>query len=340
MLLRDLKRQMLLSQQEYGINQRATIRGLEAHVLSFTTGVNGNCLWMAYRDEVSEQAEEPAWREFHTNRQELLQDIEVGKRNIGFHISEMEIQGQRVSFASSSSHRIDEMNVQRLMQLQHFAEHDLLPAEWDGVELESIIIAQYEQAKGEQVIPAIDRTRDLGVVLYIDRSFREIPVQLPFVVPFGKQEPGAKVRYDDPLSGKERCFYIDETYSYDVYQEVLSNPGYDDAQMPKRARKQLMKALGSVCPQGEYLAVIKYETPDDVQLRFMLRRHLEQEPVRSNTGSAFGSISDPAAVGVNGHRLRECVLQPVDKGFSGELELELFSQWVEVPAEIVRCSVR
>ncbi len=330
---------MLLPRLEYVINQRANIRGLEVQVLSFTVGAKRNSLWIAYREDVRRETAAANWEQPSTNREELLRHIAAGAGSVDFQLTGMEIQGQRVSFGSSRSHRLNEMNSEGLMQLQHFAERDLLPAEWDDLDLESIVIAQFELLEGEDT-PELSVAADSQAVLHVARTAREIAVQLPFRVPFGKREPGVRIAYPYPLSGEERYFFVDEVYAHDIYQDVFANSQPSTAAMPKRARRQLMRALQNVCPPDKVLAAIKYETPDDVQLRFMLRGYLQQEPVRSNSGIIFGSASDQNVRGENGHRLRECVLQPVDRGFGGELEIELFSLWVNVPAEVVPCTAR
>lgn len=339
MLLRDLRQQMLLPRLEYEINQRAETRGLEVQVLSFTIGTEQNSLWVAYREDMRQETAAADWDWPSTNRQELLRNIAASAGSVDFQLTEMVIQGQSVRFGSSRSHRLGEMNTEGLMQLQHFAELGLLPAEWDDLNLESIVIAQFQQSE-EESAPELEMVADLSVTLHVGRTAREIAVQLPFRLPLGKQGPGVKVAFPDPLTGEERYFFVDEVCTHDVYQDVFANSQPSSAAMPKQARRQLMRALENVCPPDKVLAAIKYETPDDVQLRFMLRGYLQQEPARSNSGVIFGSSSGQTAMGVNGHRLRECVLQPVDKGFGGELELELFSLWVNVPGEVVNCTSR
>ncbi len=120
----------------------------------------------------------------------------------------MEIQEQLIGFDSSSSAPIHDRNREGMMQLQHFAEKGLLPDEWDDVKLESLVITAYEQAEGETTPPSIDKTKDLSVVLNIDKNIEEIPIQCPFTVEFGKQDIGTKVVYYDPILEKEKYFLL------------------------------------------------------------------------------------------------------------------------------------
>ncbi|WP_233242626.1 hypothetical protein [Sporanaerobacter acetigenes] len=105
------------------------------------------------------------------------------------------------------------MNREGMMQLQHFAEKGLLPDEWDDVKLESLVITVYEQAEGE-IIPNIDKEKDLSVVLHIDENIEEIPIRCPFTVEFDKQDIGSKVVYYAPILEKEKNFFINEIYSF------------------------------------------------------------------------------------------------------------------------------
>ena len=46
-------------------------------------------------------------------------------------------------------------------------------------------------------------------------------------------------------------------------------------------------------------------------------------------------FSKEEGLGVNGYKLRECVLQAIDKDFDGDLEIELFSRYQQIPGEEV-----
>lgn len=56
-----------------------------------------------------------------------------------------------------------------------------------------------------------------------------------------------------------------------------------------------------------------------------------------DSSASIGFICKCDEIGINGYKLRECVMQPVDKDFSGKIELELFSRYVETPEETVEC---
>lgn len=343
MILKDLKEQMLLPREEYIINQWANIRGMDVLLLSFTIEKDKNALWVMYvNDELdldnythSEYIEGSI-----TNRQKLLRNIESSRMHKHIHIKGMEMQGQTVTFDSSVCSAIYESNIEGIIKLQHFAERGLIPEKWDDVNLQNLFIAKYEQMEDE-CIPFIDTTKDLSVVLHIDRSSMEIPIQFPFEVDFGKQPIGTKITYYDEELKKENFFYVDEIYSCDIYGEILkSAKNIENKKIRKKMIKHSIRAMKNLCPIGKNMAVIKYETEDNTQLRFMTKDYLESEPVHSNAGVSVGVVSGNDKLGINGYRVRECILQPVDKDFRGKLELELFSRIVEIPEETVRCFSR
>lgn len=342
MILKHLKQQMLLPMEEYIINKTVTIQGTEVLLLSFTIEKDRKSLWLMYEnDELYDDdyyEEDPEQFnvkkiEFTTNREEFLHHIEESKRQKHFYIKEMEIQGNIISFGSSESSPINEGNIEGKMYLQHFVEKGLISEEWDDKRLENLVIARYNQIEDEE-FPEIDKTKELSVILRIDRAIREAAIQHPFIVKFGKQDIGEKVAYYDETLSKESCFFIDEIYSYDPYENLIeSTKQIEDPEERARVMKNITKALEGECPQGKNLAIIKYETPDDVQLRFIMKDYLEAKPIHSC--SSIGFICKNDEIGINGYKQKECVMQSIDKDFEGELEIELFSKYVVIPEQTI-----
>jgi len=340
--IKILKQLMLLPKEEYIINKRVNIRGLNVQLMSLTIEEDRNRLWFIYEDKdlLDVDIEDPYWdanEKLKTNREELLRRLEADRTNKYFHIRKMEIQGQTINFDSSSCGPLYNKSEEELMKLQHFAEKGLIPSEWDDTPLRGLVMGSFEQVKEEEV-PVIDDTKEMSIKLYIDRSFKEIPIQHPFKVKFGKQEIDKKVKYSDPLLKQEQYFYIDEIYSFDPYEDIIQKvERIEDVKMREDILKHHIEALESVCPRNKNLAVMKYETIDNVQLNFQMKDYLDSEPLRRNSATSVGFISTSKEIGINGYKVRECVLQPIDKDFDGELEIELFSRYVEIPEEIIQC---
>ncbi|SHI46996.1 hypothetical protein [Lutispora thermophila] len=342
MIFKDLKQQMLLPVEEYIINKTVTIRGTKVLLLSFTIEKNRKSLWLMYEnnelhdesfDEKYPQELSLKKEDFVTNREEFLHYIMESHIRKNFNIKEMEIQGNTIGFHLWTSSPIHEGSSEEKMHLQHFVEKGLIPEEWDDISLENIVIARYEQIEAEE-FPKIDKTKDLSVVLRIDRDIKEVAIQHPFVVKFGKQDVGKKVAYFDETLGKESYFYIDDIYSYDPYEDIIEkSKQIEDPVERENVIKNITKALEVECPKGKNLAIIKYETPDDIQLRFIMKDYLEAKPVHSC--SSIGFICRNDEIGINGYKLKECVMQSIDKDFEGELEIELFSKYVVISEETI-----
>ncbi len=342
---------MIIPTKEYIINKAVNIRGVDVLILSFTIEEDKNCLWLIYQQEnipEDELLDELDGMEYEyvekvkTNRENKLKSIERKSREKYFFIKEMEIQNQIVTFGSSSSSIIHDMNMEGVMKLQHFVEKGLSLDEWDDVNLENLVITQYEQSKDESA-PIIDDTKELNLKLCINPDSREIQVQHPFKVGFGKQDIGTKITYYDEELAKENYFFIDEIYSFDVYKDMEEKvEKIEDEEMRQNMINNLMEVLGSICPRDKNLAVIKYETVDNRQLNFYMKDHLDTVPITYRTNdSTIGGASSVGIIwgsneegeGINGYKVRGCVLQPIDKDFDGELEIELFSRYLQIPED-------
>ncbi len=335
MLLKDLKEQMLLPEEEYIINRYVNIGDIDVLLLSLTVERDKNSIWMIYEDE-GLSGEDLYYRDSpKTNRERLLRSIDNTNKYKSFSINKMELGGHTIKFGSSRSSHIYDMNREGLMQLQHFAEKNLIPEKWDDIRLENLVIVRYNLME-DQVLPSIDSLKELPIVLYMKNDSVEVPIQSPFKVKFGRQEIGTKITYHDPVLEKDNYFFINEIYSYDVYEDTLRKmEKVEDEEMRKEMLKNFNEDMEDICPRDKNMAVIRYETIDDIQLNFKMKDYLDAEAIKSNSASAMMVFSKMDEVGVNGYKLQECVLKPIDKEFNGELEIELFSRNIIIPGETV-----
>ena len=335
MRLIDLKKLMLLPDKEYIINKMVNIQGQEILILSFTVEKDENCLWTIseskefIRDNLNE--EEVYRHEFESNRERLINSIEMDRRDRNMFIKEMVIQDKVLKFTSSSSSHVSYNNPDGMMKLQHFVEMGLISEEWDEVRLENMVITNYRQMEGENT-PLIEMNKELNISLVFDQRFKEIPIHHPFKLQFGKQNMGTKIEYYDEEMEENKYFFINEIYSFDPYEEIVNNmENIGDPEMRKNILDNFIESLEGTCPRDKNLAVIKYETPDDIGLSFNMKEYLDEEPIISSSASGFIWSSGEDELGVNGYKVRECVLQPIDKNFEGEIELELTSRFLEIP---------
>lgn len=336
MILKFLKQEMLTPKEEYIINKRVNIQGKDVLLLSLTEGDN-NCLWFIYEQEefTSERTVDNYKDVFSTNRDRLLDSIDSRSRNANIHIKEMKIQDYILRFDSSNSSHIYNMNRQGIMRLQHFVEKGLISEDWDGVKLENLVISQHKQRDGEE-LPKLDMTKDLNIRLGLNNNSLEIPIQHPFKAEFGKQDMGKKIEYYDEHLGKEKFAFIDEIYSFNPYEKIKNQfEEIEDLEIRRNAIKTMIEALEKIYPRDVNILVIKYETLDDVQLNFNMVDYLQDKPIINNSGVGIIWGSKDKEIGINGYKIKECVLDPIGKDFTGQLELELFSKYIKIPEEII-----
>lgn len=337
MKLKHLKKMMLIPNEEYIINKMVNIQGQDTLILSFTVEKDKNCLWTVseredfIRDDLNE--EEGHRHEFKTNREKLIKGIEMSRMDRNVFIKEMVIQDQIIKFTSSSSSHVSNNNPEGMMKLQHFVERGLISEEWDMVRLENMVITNYRQMEGEDA-PVIDVNRELNISLECDRRFKQILVNHPFKTEFGKKDLGKKIEYYDEELKMHKYFYINEIYSFDPYEDIIEKMDkIEDLEMRKNMLDNFMESLEEVCPKDKNLAVIRYETPDNIQLSFNMKEYLDAKPIISSSASSMGWSYNDKEIGVNGYKVRECILQPIDKDFEGEIELELTSRFLQIPGE-------
>lgn len=329
--------------EEYIINRTLNVRGKDVLLLSLTKENDTCSLWVMRKRDLHEELYEV---EVETKRDEMLRHIESSNRDHNFFLNQMEIQGNIVEFDTSFNHYVHENNWEAIVKLLHFVELGLIPEEWDNVELENLVITEFRQKEGDYV-PVIDTTKDLSILLYIGQDTRQVPILHSFKAHMGKQDMGKKIIYYDKELGKEGCFYINELTSYDPYEDIEKMvKNIENIEERERVLDDLINAIKDYCPRGKNLAIIEYETEDDTQLEFYLKEYLdskpiiyedynEKEPIGRSTGIGFIATTDKDK-GINGYKLRASVMQAIDKDYSGELQIELFSRYLIIPEEIVK----
>lgn len=90
-----------------------------------------------------------------------------------------------------------------------------------------------------------------------------------------------------------------------------------------------MESFQEICPKDMNLAIVEYETQDDIQLNFYTKEYLDKKPVYKNSASTVIFKSDKE-LGINGLRSRGCMLKPVKKDFYDSIDCELFSWYRKI----------
>lgn len=293
MLVRDLNQSMFLPKKEFLINKIVNIRGRDVHLISITSQEQRNVLWLMYQSPLclNPGIYTEEWVEYTSNREQMVNGITNRSDEYRIHICEMTIQKQKMTFSSSSAAHIDRVQSKEYAKLQHFIEKGITTANWDEVDLAHIVIAGFEQEEKEE-FPEIDLSRELDISLKIGKEFSQVLIGDPMTLEFGEVEKGKKFYFYDSIQKKNSTCYIDRMYHYDIWVEAndFFNREYikgTPEEQLKQMKEEYLICLEKTCPEGMNLAMLEYETKDDVQLEFYSKEYLEQKPV---TSSSLGGI--------------------------------------------------
>lgn len=338
MLVKDLKQRMFLPEKEILINKIINIRGRDVHLISITSQEQRNVLWVMYQVNSSHDEEIYLKRsvEYTSNREKMLNNLANRTDDYSLSISEMIIQNKKMTFSSSRSAHIDRVQSEEYAKMQHFIEEGITTSNWDKVNLRDIVIAGLVQSEEEQ-FPEIDLSKDLEISLKLRREFNQVLIGEPMTLEFGEVEKGKKFYFYDTIQKKNRIFYIDRLYHYDIWSEVNEFFSKEYIKGTPQARLKDMKdeylaGVENTCPKGMNLAMLEYETEDDVQLDFYTAECLEERPILSSSSSGM-LFKTKEKCGPNGYRSRVCMIKPVPKDFEGSIEVELFSWFMQIPEE-------
>lgn len=341
MFLKDLKKNMILPTKEILIDKIVKIRGIDVHLVSITSEEHRNVLWLMYQmpydtDELTDLEER---EEYTSNRDEMINNISKRMKQNNFYISEIYIQNQKMTFSSSSSGCIKGNPYEGYMRLQHFIESGMSTTNWDEVNVSNIVIAAYEQREQEE-FPEIDFSKKLDIKIKINKEFKQVLINQPIQLKFGEVEKGNKLYFYDSMEKKERIFYIDKMEHYDIWEDANKKFNSEEMQAFPKEQIQQMKenylaCLKETCPKGMNLAIIEYETEDDVQLDFYSKEYLDKKPIRKNSSSTMMFFKSDKKLGINGFKSRVSMIMPVEKEFNGSIDAELFSWYLEIPEEVI-----
>ncbi len=340
MLLRDLKQTMLLPNSEIFINKIVKIKETTVQLISITSQEHRNVLWVMYKlpHHVSEGINPEEISDPTSNRAEMINHITQEIRFPNIYISEIMIQNQKMTFASSRANPLSYKNYEEYMRLQHFMENGLDIENWNEVDLDNIVIAAYEQMENEE-FPTIDLSKKLDITLKVSRELKQVLINQPMTLEFSEVEKGTKIYFYDSIEKKNHLLYINKMEHYDLWKEA--NPPFEGEGMRDFSKAQIVQMkqehkenLEKICPSGMNLAIIQYESENNVQLNFYSKEYLDERPVQRNSSTCMFFKSDKQ-LGTNGFKSRVCMIKPVEKDFEGTIAVELFSYFMEIPEEIL-----
>ncbi len=225
-----------------------------------------------------------------TKREEMQENILDS--TYYFSINEIEVQGKSMTFTSSSGTSLRDNVNDLCMALQHFMEKGLSVESFDEYNTYDLMIYTYMQQEGED-FPKIDLSKTLDMKIKIAEDFKQILINKPITVNFGDNLNEKQSFYDEETN-RSYDFYINKVENYDIWEDA--NKHFDSDHMKKaikdanigdeqlqEMKKDYYEFVEQTCPKGMYLAMIEYETEDDIQLNFYTKEFLDSK-VEYNEG--------------------------------------------------------
>ncbi|MGH4118472.1 hypothetical protein [Clostridium sp.] len=341
MLLKDLKQNMLLPIKEIFLNKAVKIRGIDVQLISITSEEHRNVLWAMYQLPCAtyEGIDLEEKTDYTSNRDEMINNIskEINSPP-NIYISEIMIQNHKLTFISSSASPMCDIDYKGYMQLQHFIDNGMVTTNWDEINLANIVIATYVQNESEK-FPTIDLSKKLDITLKISTECKQVLINQPIRLNFGEIEKGTKFHFYDSIEKKNHIYYIDKIEHYDIWEDA--NRIFKHERMPNFPKEQIaqmkedyLNNLGEICPKGMNLAMLEYESENNVQLNFYSKEYLDERPIRKDSSFGMCFTSDKK-LGTNGFESRTDMIKPVEKDFNGSIDVELFSWFMQIPEELI-----
>lgn len=100
--------------------------------------------------------------------------------------------------------------------------------------------------------------------------------------------------------------------------------------------EQYMDSVASTCSEHQVLALLEYESEDDIQLNFYAQDYLDTKPLpASRMTSMHWFFKSDREVGPHGLKSRVSLIDPVDRTFEGRIIVELMSYYEELPEKLI-----
>lgn len=327
MRLKNLKEFMLLPQKEILLNKMIQIRGIDAQLISITCEKHRNVLWIIYKWPISN--ENLIEKTHRSNREKMAYDTNIEANNRHIFISEMSIQNHKISFNSSSIRAMNTLDYDGCMLLQHFIEKGVDVTLWDDVHLNNISIGSYELSNSH--FPELDLSKEFDIELKVAMELKQILINKPISLQIGDMDKGNRFTFYDTVHKKNRVFYINRIYHYDIWEY------FESKDMDESHKKRCLPSLEDICPRGMDIALIEYETEDDIQLDFYSKEYLDEKPVyRGSSCGLILGLNSNNSIGLNGFKSRVCIIKPIEKNFNGIMDIELFSWYLKIPEEVIK----
>lgn len=324
----EFKESLYKEKSEIIINKAFNVQGKEITLLTFSADNDFNRLWTLIIGDFKEEAEGRI-NEFKNNREFLIHNNLRSLDSVHVPITSIEIQGHKINIDGSSASRIDFVDKE---VIKHFLNLGLLDMVTEDTETRNIIIISYDAEFG-QLFPIVNIDKPLEINMDVDRSCYEELIGYKFKAKVGECEKGKTIKYINKY-GEEEYFYINSVTKIDLWEQALE--GFEriknNENLSNDDKNQIIedykRTLQETCPKGKLMLTIEYETPDNSQLHFLTKEYLEKPVEFSSKFTGFMTAPSNES-GKNGNIARYEYLIPIDNDYNEEVEIELFSKYIE-----------
>lgn len=300
------------------------------------------CLWEISR--ISEEEFEHRHRRYRkskTNRASLKENFRSPDT---LRIKALELDGRRYHVDSATGTCLgEECNVEEQVLLLCMLQQGVKLGALEQVPFDRLMINTYELIEEQEIDDTQESDKHTnkpetttaysGITLELSTRHIPIPIHKRFRLKTGEYTKPRVIK----LTGEaESTVYIHGISFYDVWEE--SKTRFEDERYKERftpeqieqMKKTYMEALPQMCPQGHVLPVIEYECDTDEQMQFYTTEYLRRVP-QSGSTSVFMMLRPEKKLGPMGYRNQACLLESVEKGFEGDIAVELFSCYKRIP---------
>ncbi|MBO5279260.1 MAG: hypothetical protein J6B06_07205 [Lachnospiraceae bacterium] len=295
------------------------------------------CLW-EIRGMSEEETERHTrrYRRPATNRQAQKEGLRGGN---DLRIRELELDGQHLSVSSATGTCLGEgCNEQERVLFLCLLQNGVRLGELEQTPFERLTINCYEMQ--EQEFPQVNTEADgFDIVLKLEAQHIPVAVNKKLHLQTGTY---AKPRMVRVKKEEEVRLYIHGVSFYDVWEDAktrFEDKRYTErfsAEEIKNIKQQYIDSLPDICPQGSVIPIIEYESDKDYQMQFYSQDYLRRVP-ENKSSTAFLMMRPDEKTGPMGYKNYACVLEAVEKGFEGELAVELFTYYRWIPGKSVHC---
>lgn len=295
------------------------------------------CLWeICGMSEEETKRHTRRYRRPATNRQAHKESL---RSEDDLKILELELGGQHLSVLSAMGTCLGEsFNEQERVLFLCLLQNGVRLGELEQTPFERLKINCYEMR--EQEIPQVNTEAD-GFDLVLKLKAQHIPVavnkKLQLQTGTYAKPHTVKVKKEEKVR-----LYIHGVSFYDVWEDAKTR--FEDKRYTERfsaeeikdIKQQYIDSLPNICPQGSVLPIIEYESDKDYQMQFYSQDYLKRVP-ENKSSSVFLMMRPDKKTGPMGYKNYACVLDAVEKGFEGELAVELFMYYRRIPEKSVHC---